>query len=67
MIDHCYWVLLVYDEAASDICCCMMDIERPTYTTINGLIGQVVTSLTGSLRFGGAPMSTSGSCPMCED
>src|SRR5688572_19091661 len=31
-----------------------LDIERPTYTNLNRLIGQVVSSLTASLRFDGA-------------
>jgi tubulin alpha len=31
-----------------------LDIERPTYTNLNRLIGQVVWSLTASLRFDGA-------------
>ncbi|KAJ8350297.1 hypothetical protein SKAU_G00254270 [Synaphobranchus kaupii] len=31
-----------------------MDIERPTYTNLNRLIGQIVSSITASLRFDGA-------------
>ena len=31
-----------------------LDIERPTYTNLNRLVGQVVSSLTASLRFDGA-------------
>ena len=31
-----------------------LDIERPTYTNLNRLIAQVVSSLTASLRFDGA-------------
>merc|ERR1712110_657485 len=32
----------------------MGDIERPTYTNLNRLIGQIVSSITASLRFDGA-------------
>merc|ERR1712156_1415019 len=31
-----------------------LDIERPTYTNLNRLIGQIVSSITASLRFDGA-------------
>ena len=31
-----------------------LDIERPTYTNLNRLLGQVISSLTASLRFDGA-------------
>merc|ERR1712157_423301 len=31
-----------------------LDIERPTYTNLNRLLGQIISSLTASLRFDGA-------------
>ena len=31
-----------------------MDVERPTYTNLNRIIGQIVSSITASLRFDGA-------------
>merc|ERR1712216_64510 len=31
-----------------------LDIERPTYTNLNRLLAQVISSLTASLRFDGA-------------
>merc|ERR1712127_815290 len=37
-----------------DICRRNLDIERPTYTNLNRLIGQIVSSITASLRFDGA-------------
>lgn len=37
-----------------DICRRSLDIERPTYTNLNRLIAQVISSLTASLRFDGA-------------
>ena len=32
----------------------LLDIERPTHTNLNRLVGQVISSLTASLRFDGA-------------
>ena len=37
-----------------DVCRRNLDIERPTYTNLNRLIAQVISSLTASLRFDGA-------------
>merc|ERR1712166_774821 len=42
------------NEAIYDICRRCLDIERPTYTNLNRLISQVISSLTASLRFDGA-------------
>ena len=42
------------NEAVYDICRRSLDIERPTYTNLNRLIAQVISSLTASLRFDGA-------------
>ena len=42
------------NEAVYDICRRNVDVERPTYTTLNRLIGQIVSSVTASLRFDGA-------------
>merc|ERR1719213_1252136 len=45
----------MYDnEALYDICRRNLDIERPTYTNLNRLVGQCISSLTASLRFAGA-------------
>jgi tubulin alpha len=44
----------VDNEALYDICRRNLDIERPTYTNLNRLISQVISSLTASLRFDGA-------------
>merc|ERR1712242_293466 len=41
-------------EAVYDIGRRNLDIERPTYTNLNRLISQVISSLTASLRFDGA-------------
>ena len=42
------------NEAIYDICKRQLEIERPTYTNLNRLIGQVISSLRASLRFDGA-------------
>jgi hypothetical protein len=41
----------VDNEALYDICRRSLDIERPTYTNLNRLIAQVISSLTASPRF----------------
>ncbi|KAK2083056.1 hypothetical protein P7K49_038292 [Saguinus oedipus] len=46
------------NEAIYDICRRNLDIERPIYTNLNRLIGQIVSSITASLRFDGALMLT---------
>merc|ERR1712085_179477 len=40
--------------ALYDICRRNLDIERPTYTNLNRLVAQIISSLTASLRFDGA-------------
>ena len=41
-------------KALYDICRRNLDIERPTYTNLNRLLAQIISSLTASLRFDGA-------------
>merc|ERR1712032_945757 len=45
---------MVDNEALYDICRRNLDIERPTYTNLNRILAQVISSLTASLRFDGA-------------
>lgn len=45
---------MVDNEAIYDICRRNLDIERPTYTNLNRLVAQIVSSITASLRFDGA-------------
>lgn len=45
---------MVDNEAIYEICRKNLDIERPNYTSLNRLIGQIVSSITASLRFDGA-------------
>ncbi|XP_025314276.1 tubulin alpha chain-like isoform X1 [Canis lupus familiaris] len=52
-LEHSDCTFMVDNEAIYDICR-NLDIERPTYTNVNQLIGQIVSSITASLRFNGA-------------
>ena len=47
-------IILIYDFLLYVRCYRNLNIERPTYTNLNRLIGQVVSSITASLRFDGA-------------
>ncbi|KAK6913237.1 Tubulin/FtsZ, GTPase domain [Dillenia turbinata] len=54
LLEHTDVSVLLDNEAIYDICRRSLDIERPTYTNLNRLISQVISSLTASLRFDGA-------------
>ncbi|EPY85690.1 tubulin alpha-1A chain, partial [Camelus ferus] len=53
-LEHSDCAFMVDNEAICDICHRNLDIECPTYTNLNRLIGQIVSSITASLRFDGA-------------
>ena len=53
-LEHSDCSFMVDNEAIYDICRRNLDIERPNYTNLNRLIGQIVSSITASLRFDGA-------------
>ena len=53
-LEHSDCSFMVDNEAIFDICCRNLDVERPTYSNLNRLIAQVVSSITASLRFDGA-------------
>merc|ERR1712088_1238142 len=53
-LEHSDCAFMVDNDAIYDICRRSLDIERPTYTNLNRLIGQIVSSITASLRFDGA-------------
>ncbi|XP_066953220.1 tubulin alpha-1D chain-like [Macrobrachium rosenbergii] len=53
-LEHCEVTFMVDNEAIYDLCRKELDITRPTYTNLNRMIGQVVSSITASLRFDGA-------------
>ena len=45
---------MVDNEAIYDICKRNLGVERPSYNNLNQIIGQIVSSITASLRFDGA-------------
>ena len=54
LLEHTDVTNMLDNEAMYDICRRNLDIERPTYTNLNRLLSQVISSLTASLRFDGA-------------
>merc|ERR1712036_115960 len=54
LLEHTDVSFMVDNEALYDICRRALDIERPTYTNLNRLVAQIISSLTASLRFDGA-------------
>jgi len=53
-LEHSDCAFMVDNEAIYDICRRNLDVERPSYTNLNRMIGQIVSSITASLRFDGA-------------
>jgi len=53
LLDHAEISVLLDNEAIYEICQKHLDIKRPSYDTLNRLIGKVVSSMTASLRFSG--------------
>ena len=47
-------VFLVDNQAIYDICKKNLQVDFPTYTNLNRLIAQIISSITASLRFEGA-------------
>ena len=45
---------IVDNEAIYDICRKHLEVQRPTYTNLNRMIAQIISSITASLRFDGA-------------
>jgi len=54
LLEHTDVAFMLDNEAIYDICRRNLDIEMPSYTNLNRLIAQVISSLTASLRFDGA-------------
>ena len=54
LLEHTDVTFALDNEALYDVCRRNLDIERPTYTNLNRLIAQIISSLTASLRFDGA-------------
>jgi len=54
LLEHTDVAFMLDNEAIYDICRNNLGLEKPTYTNLNRLIAQVISSLTASLRFEGA-------------
>jgi len=54
LLEHTDVAFMLDNEAIYDICKNSLELEKPTYTNLNRLIAQVISSLTASLRFKGA-------------
>merc|ERR1711977_765902 len=46
LLEHTDVTIMMDNEALYDICRRNLDIERPTYTNLNRLLGQIISSLT---------------------
>lgn len=53
-LDQCDCAFMVDNEAIYDLCRRNLNVDLPTYTNLNRLICQIVSSITASLRFDGA-------------
>jgi len=53
-LEHCDCAFLVDNQAIYDLCKDNLQITAPTYTNLNRLIAQIISSITASLRFDGA-------------
>jgi len=53
-LEHSDCAFMVDNEAIYDICRKKLKVERPSYTNLNRMISQIVSSITASLRFDGA-------------
>jgi len=53
-MEHSDCAFLVDNEALYDICTRHLDMERPTYVSLNRIFGQVISALTASMRFDGS-------------
>jgi len=54
LLEHTDVAFMLDNEAIYDICKNKLGVAQPTYTNLNRLIAQVLSSLTASLRFDGA-------------
>jgi len=54
LLEHTDCTFCLDNEALYDVCRQSLNLERPSYSNLNRLIAQVISSLTASLRFDGA-------------
>merc|ERR1712141_759204 len=53
-LEHCDCAFLVDNQAIYDLSHNNLAVQRPTYTNLNRMIAQIISSITASLRFDGA-------------
>ncbi len=53
-LEHADCSFMMDNEAIYELCKRSLDLDRPSYLTLNRLIGQTVSSITASLRFDGS-------------
>ena len=53
-LEHTDVAFLVDNQAIYDLCKSNLGVSAPTYTNLNRLIAQILSSITASLRFEGA-------------
>jgi len=53
LLEHTDVAFMLDNQAIYDICKSSLDIEMPSYSNLNRLVAQVISSLTTSLRFQG--------------
>ena len=53
-LEHADCTFMVDNEAIYDMCKKNLDVSRPSFSNLNNLIAQVVSSVTASLRFDGS-------------
>ena len=53
-LEHTDVAFLVDNQAIYDLCKNNLGVQAPTYTNLNRLIAQILSSITASLRFEGA-------------
>lgn len=53
-LEHCDCAFMVDNEAIYELCTKKLGVERPSYSNLNRVISQVVSSITASLRFEGS-------------
>ena len=53
-LEHSDCSFMFDNEAIYDICRNNLSIEQPSYLNLNRILGQVISSITASIRFGGA-------------
>lgn len=54
LLEHNDVTVVLDNEAIYDICKRKLKVDRPTYSNLNQMIAQVISSLTSSLRFSGS-------------